>query len=58
MKGLWPKVDTTAHFLYCPTMWGRRCARARWHHHLHLIPHRLLGWVCDRYDEWLGLWDD
>jgi hypothetical protein len=54
----WAVADSVAHFLYCPTMLGRRSARARWHHSIHLIPGRLLGWVCDRYDLSLGLTRD
>lgn len=51
----WQWVDAAAHFLYCPTMLGRDSARTRWHHRIHLIPGRLLAWVCDRYDRSLGL---
>lgn len=43
-------ADSAAHFLYEPTMFGRRVARARWHHHLHLIPGWLLKVVCDRFE--------
>jgi hypothetical protein len=51
-------LDWTAHFLYCPTMGGRRHARARWHHRVHLIPGRVLRRACDRYDRELGVADD
>jgi hypothetical protein len=43
-------LDDVAHFLYCPAMLGRRAARARWYHNIHLIPGSWLGWVCDRYE--------
>lgn len=43
-------ADTIAHFLYCPTMLGRRVSRVRWHHTLHLIPRALLDAICDRYE--------
>jgi hypothetical protein len=44
-----------AHFLYCPAMFGRHIAVARWYHRIHLIPGRLLGRWCDRLDrELLG----
>jgi hypothetical protein len=46
----WGRLDAVAHFLYAPTMLGRRCARARWHHRLHLIPGRLLRAVCAAYE--------
>lgn len=55
LLGRWQWVDAVAHFLYCPTMLGRYAARERWHHRIHLIPGRLLAWVCDRYDMSLGL---
>lgn len=48
-------ADSLAHFLYCPTMLGRRAARARWHHRLHLIPGFLLAKACDAYDRSLGV---
>jgi hypothetical protein len=51
----WERLDNVAHFLYCPGMLGRRCARTRPWHRIHLIPGRLLGWVCYRYDLSLGL---
>jgi hypothetical protein len=51
-------TDWLAHVLYCPTMLGRRCVRARWHHNIHLIPGWLLAWVCDRYDLALGVTPD
>ena len=41
-------VDNLAHFLYCPTMLGRRHARASWHHNIHLIP----GFVLERVCRW------
>jgi hypothetical protein len=34
-------------------MAGRRHARARWHHRIHLLPAAVLDRVCDRYDRWL-----
>jgi len=52
---IWATLDALAHFLYSPTMMGRRSARARWHHNIHLIPRSVLGAVCDRYDLHLGL---
>ena len=54
----WQALDTTAHVLYCPSMAGRRTARARWHHRLHLIPGWVLSPVCDRYDLSLGVTRD
>lgn len=27
-------------------------------HRAHLIPDRLLGWLCDRFDLWLGVTAD
>lgn len=51
-------VDNAAHVLYCPTLLGRRAARARWHHHIHLVPGWLLAWACDRYDRALGVTSD
>lgn len=51
-------LDAIAHFLYCPTMHGRRHAVARWHHNIHLIPGFALAWICDRYDLWLGVTPD
>jgi hypothetical protein len=54
MRGrLLERTDTVTHALYCPTMAGRRLARTRWHHRIHLIPRRLLAAVCDRYECWL-----
>ncbi|MFC9973543.1 hypothetical protein ACFVH6_21880 [Spirillospora sp. NPDC127200] len=47
---MWRTADTVAHLLYCPTMLGRRAARARWHHNIHLIPGRLLAWICVHAD--------
>lgn len=41
-------LDALAHLLYCPTLGGRHCARARWHHRIHLIPGWLLALVCAR----------
>lgn len=55
---LFMALDGLAHMLYAPTMLGRRSGRTRWHHRVHLIPGRLLGWVCDRYDLWLGVAPD
>ena len=43
-------VDAAAHFLYCPTMLGRRSARARWHHNIHLLP----GWALECVCRWAG----
>lgn len=48
-------LDGLAHVLYCPTMFGRRHARARWHHRIHLIPAAVLNRVCDSYDRSLGV---
>lgn len=48
-------IDRAAHFLYCPTMGGRLAARTRWHHRIHLIPGRLLGWICNRFDLFIGV---
>lgn len=55
---MWRTLDTLAHLLYVPTMLGRRGMRARWHHHIHLIPGPVLAWVFDRYDLWLGVTPD
>jgi len=41
-------LDDLAHFLYCPTMLGRRSARYKPHHRIHLIPGRWLEKVCER----------
>lgn len=46
-------ADTLAHALYCPTMYGRRIVRARWHHRIHLIPGWLLAAACDAYEQWV-----
>lgn len=46
----WRCLDDVAHFLYCPTMLGARCRRARWHHRIHLIPRRVLGFICHSLD--------
>lgn len=51
---LFMALDGLAHFLYVPTALGRRAVRTRWHHRIHLIPDRLLGWACNRLDLWLG----
>lgn len=51
-------LDHVAHFLYCPTMLGRRSARARRHHRLHLIPGRWLAAACDAYDRSLGVTEE
>lgn len=48
-------LDGIAHVLYCPTMLGRRHARTRWHHRIHLIPGAVLNYMCDRYDRSLGV---
>lgn len=50
-------LDTMAHFLYAPTLRGK-AARARWHHHIHLIPGWLLAWICDRYERALGVYEE
>lgn len=54
----WGWADRAAHFLYCPGMCGKGIARARWHHHIHLIPGSLLYFICDRYDLALGVAED
>lgn len=46
----WRRLDAVAHFLYCPTMLGRRFAVKRWHHNIHLIPGALLARICDHLD--------
>ena len=51
----WKIADDVAHAVYCPGMAGRRAARARWYHRIHLMPGRALGLVCDRYDLALGV---
>lgn len=48
-------LDAVAHFLHCPTMLGRRSARYRWHHNIHLIPGFALAWICDRYELAMGV---
>lgn len=50
MGRMWWWLDSVAHFLYCPGMLGRRMARARWYHRIHLIPGFVLAWVCDRFE--------
>ena len=50
--------DRVAHFLYRPTTGGNLAVRDRWHHHIHLIPDRLLAVACDRYDRALGVTED
>lgn len=52
---LWRSVDAVAHFLYCPAMLGRRCARYDWTRDIHLIPGSWLEWVCTRFDLACGL---
>ena len=52
---MWQALDNVAHVLYQPTALGDRACRLRWHHRVHLIPARTLGWVCDRYDDALGV---
>lgn len=52
------RLDDVAHFLYRPTSGGNLAIRSRWHHHVHLIPERLLGIVCDNYDRALGVTED
>ena len=42
----WRILDWVAHLLYVPTMLGRRYARARWCHTIHLIPQPLLAAIC------------
>lgn len=44
---IWRWLDAVAHRLYRP---GRRCARVRWWHAVHLIPGSWLAWVCDRHE--------
>ena len=53
-------LDSLAHFLYRPTMLGRGLAVARWHHRIHLIPHRLMDLICGPYERsiWAGFEDD
>ena len=51
----WQALDTAAHFLYCPAMLGRRCAVARWYHHIRLIPGALFTVICDRYER--SIWE-
>jgi hypothetical protein len=55
---MWERIDSAAHVLYAPTALGKRCLPQRWHHHLHLIPGRLLARICDAYDRSLGMTDD
>lgn len=55
---LFSALDWLAHLLYAPTMLGHRSGRTRWHHRIHLIPDRVLGWVCNRFDLWLGVTPD
>jgi len=55
---VWGYLDQGAHMLYLPTAHGRRCGRVRWHHRLHLLPGPVLGWVCNRYDTALGVYDE
>lgn len=43
-------ADRIAHFAYEPTRLSRDLTVARWHHRLHLVPHRLIEPICDRYD--------
>lgn len=52
---MWSLIDDLAHLAYCPTMRGRRCARACWHHRIHPIPGRLLDGVCRRYERAEGM---
>jgi homoserine O-acetyltransferase len=44
------RLDSLAHFLYCPAMLGHRFIRLRWYHNIHLIPERLFVAICDRYE--------
>ena len=39
-----------AHFFYCPAMFGRHVAIARWYHRIHLLPEWLLLRLCNRLD--------
>lgn len=48
-------ADWLAHVLYRPTTLGREADRRRWHHRIHLVPCRLAAWVCDRYEQALGV---
>lgn len=43
-------TDRVAHFLYEPTRLGQNLSVARWHHRIHLVPHRLIKPLCDRYE--------
>lgn len=56
----WEWLDRVGHILYEPTNIGRRVHRHdhRWHHNLHVLPGRVVGWICHRYDMALGLYDD
>lgn len=54
-RRLWSYLDEVMHFLYEPTAMGRRMHRMRWHHHIHLAPGSMVGYVCYRYDLMLGL---
>lgn len=51
----WRAVDSAAHVIYCPGMAGRRVARARWWHRIHLMPGWLLEFVCDQLDLACGM---
>lgn len=44
------RIYNLASFLYCPTMFGAKCRRTRWHHSVHLIPGRLFERICS----WTG----
>lgn len=50
-RRLWRTVDAVAHFLYSPAMLGRRAARYRRLHDVHLIPGSWLAWTCARTEE-------
>lgn len=43
-------ADRIAHVLYEPTRLGRNLSVTRWHHRIHLLPHRWIEPVCDRYE--------
>lgn len=48
--GVWGKLDAVAHVLYSPGMLGQRVVRERWYHRIHLIPARLMAYICDRFE--------
>ena len=55
---VWERLDTVAHFLHTPLMFGHRITVARWYHRLHLLPGWALNPICDRYDLALGITRD